>query len=222
MMAAMWKSRRLAGACGAIVGLVVLGLANAASAQNQRDPVWGLYASMQLPSTTWSTVDPCDIVYTVAWVAGSRTTSNVAAGTMRPIPPFVGVPRDVARVGLRRFGKYFDDNPDMVVKFTSCRGASTGTPPPGGGAGGGAGGTASLAGDYICLQHCPAGGKGRIARIEQSGERLTFINEAGNRSAGQFLSSTTVVASGWGNLRATLSADRMQLRWSNGTVWQRR
>lgn len=220
MLAIMWKTRWLVGTCGVIACLVVPGLATPASAQHQKDPVWGLYASMQLPSTSWSSVNPCDIVYTVAWVSGSRTASNVAAGTMRPIPPFVGVPWNVAQAGLRRFGKYFDDNPDMVVKFSSCRGGSAG-PPPGGGTGAG-GGTASIAGTYVCLQHCPAGGTGRIARIEQNGDRLTFINEAGNRSAGQFLSSTTVVALGWGGLRATLSADRRQLRWANGTIWQRR
>lgn len=78
----------------------------------------------------------------------------------------------------------------------------------------------SLSGAYICLAHCPAGGAGKEARIEQNGNVLTFINEGGNRSSGYF-EAQTVVASEWGNLRATIQNNGRELHWSNGTIWQR-
>jgi hypothetical protein len=58
-------------------------------------------------------------------------------------------------------------------------------------------------------------------RIQQNGTSLTFTNEAGNSSPGTFLSSTQVVATGWGNLVGTLvpTADGMRIAWANGTAW---
>jgi hypothetical protein len=77
-----------------------------------------------------------------------------------------------------------------------------------------------LAGAYICTVKCPAGGVGAVARIEQNGAALVFFNEAGDRSRGRFLDTSTVVAEEWGNLRAAVQAGGQELHWENGTVWQ--
>jgi serine protease len=57
----------------------------------------------------------------------------------------------------------------------------------------------------------------QTTRIEQSGSDLTFFNENGASSAGQFLSNTRVRANGW-NLEGTINGDRID--WDNGTAWQ--
>jgi len=58
---------------------------------------------------------------------------------------------------------------------------------------------------------------GQPTRVEQSGDVLTFFNEHGNSSAGDFLSPTQVRATGWGNLTGTLSNG--DIAWANGTIW---
>jgi hypothetical protein len=54
--------------------------------------------------------------------------------------------------------------------------------------------TLNLAGEYTCHVNCPAGGEGKVARIEYDGTELVFINEAGGRSKGSFVNASTVVA----------------------------
>lgn len=193
-----------------------------ATSPSRTDPVWGLYASMQLPSTKWDGVDPCDIVYTVAWVMSPNITPNLANGRMMPIPPFVGVTWDEAQAALKSFGKYFDDGPDGVVKFTPCRPANAPDEDDIVEDGGGGGAFIDLTGTYTCLDKCPAGGIGKVARIEQSGDLITFINEGGGKATGRFVDRNTVVAVEWGNLRAIVSGDAQELRWANGTIWRRR
>lgn len=200
-------------------------LAGAGGAPPSRTaPVWGLYASMQLPSTKWDGVDPCDIVYTVAWVLSPNIVPNLANGRMVAITPFVGVTWDAAQAALKSFGKYFDDGPDGVVKFAPCRPAvapdDDDIVDDGSGAGGGP--FINLTGSYTCLVSCGAGGIGNEARIEQSGDLITFINEGGGKATGRFVERNTVVAVEWGNLRAIVSGDAQELRWANGTIWRRR
>jgi len=60
---------------------------------------------------------------------------------------------------------------------------------------------------------------GATTRVEQNGDSLTFINEHGGRSAGEFLSSTQVVASGWGNLVGNIVGQNIV--WANGSTWTR-
>jgi hypothetical protein len=78
-----------------------------------------------------------------------------------------------------------------------------------------------LTGTYECLEHCPAGGEGKFAKIEQSGDLITYINEGGGKATGRFVERNAVVAVEWGNLRATVSDDASELRWTNGTIWRR-
>jgi hypothetical protein len=58
---------------------------------------------------------------------------------------------------------------------------------------------------------------GLPTHVTQSGSSLTFINEAGNSSAGMFLSATEVVATDWGPLNGTLSGGN--ILWANGSTW---
>jgi hypothetical protein len=79
----------------------------------------------------------------------------------------------------------------------------------------------NIAGAYTCQVYCAAGGEGAVARIEQQGNALLFINEKGGRSSGSFVGVSTVVANDWGGLRATVHQGGEELRWANGTVWRR-
>lgn len=56
--------------------------------------------------------------------------------------------------------------------------------------------------------------------IAQNGTSLTFTNENGTVAAGRFLSSTEVIADGWGGLRGTL-VNNSTIQWANGTTWSR-
>jgi hypothetical protein len=61
---------------------------------------------------------------------------------------------------------------------------------------------------------------GREARIDQNGSSLTFTNEFGSVTSGQFLSPTEVRANLWG-ITGRISEDENTITWSNGTVWTR-
>jgi hypothetical protein len=83
----------------------------------------------------------------------------------------------------------------------------------------------ALAGTYVCLVRCGAGGIGNEASIAQYKNTLTFTNEGGGRSSGYFASLDQVVATDWGNLQASLirdASDQWELRWANGTIWRRK
>jgi hypothetical protein len=68
-----------------------------------------------------------------------------------------------------------------------------------------------IGGDYLY--------RGSATRVVQDGSSLTFVNEHGGSSVGHFLSSTQVVATGWGNLVGTISGD--DIVWANGAIWTR-
>ncbi|MFN0053350.1 MAG: lamin tail domain-containing protein [Planctomycetales bacterium] len=69
-----------------------------------------------------------------------------------------------------------------------------------------------LAGRYLT-------GSGREAGIRQLGTEITFTGGTGATSTGQFVGAGQLIASGWGQLNATLSTDGQQINWSNGTTW---
>jgi len=75
----------------------------------------------------------------------------------------------------------------------------------------------------IWYDYTPAtGNKGAESRIIQYGDKLTFINEFGDSSEGNFLDEMTIVAVDWeGGLTATLNDNGRQIEWRNGSVWQR-
>jgi subtilisin family serine protease/subtilisin-like proprotein convertase family protein len=58
---------------------------------------------------------------------------------------------------------------------------------------------------------------GQGTYIHQTGSMLTFFNERGASSAGYFLSSTRIMAVGWG-ISGTVNGDRID--WDNGSIWQ--
>ena len=70
---------------------------------------------------------------------------------------------------------------------------------------------------------CLVNGKLERAEIEQgSGMEgdigLTFTNERGDKTTGEFISTHRVRADKW-NLSGTVTGDRIQ--WDNGTAWSR-
>jgi hypothetical protein len=77
----------------------------------------------------------------------------------------------------------------------------------------------SLQGEWQCTKYCPAGGEDKVAKIQQDGSVLVFINEGGSRSKGHFIDSATVVATDWKNLKASLENNGNELHWDNSTVW---
>lgn len=81
----------------------------------------------------------------------------------------------------------------------------------------------NLEGTWICMKRCPAGGgqEGKSAHISQDGRLLTFINEGHHISEGHFEDESTVVATDWGNLKATITNKGRTLNWANGTVWEK-
>ncbi len=78
----------------------------------------------------------------------------------------------------------------------------------------------NLSGAWVCEVNCSFG-VGRVARIAQEGGALELTNEGGMRSRGRFLSAAEIVASQWGNLRATVTDGGNTIRWANGTIWRR-
>ena len=63
---------------------------------------------------------------------------------------------------------------------------------------------------------------GRPCQIIQENEALTFVNEHGNQSSGNFQSDTQVIATDWENgLIGTLTDDHNRINWKNGTWWIR-
>jgi hypothetical protein len=80
-----------------------------------------------------------------------------------------------------------------------------------------------LSGTWTCTNRCPAGAKSKNmnASIAQAENKLTFINEGGDMSPGSFTGASTVVATGWGNLTATIESGGKELHWANGTVWKK-
>jgi hypothetical protein len=62
---------------------------------------------------------------------------------------------------------------------------------------------------------------GMVTTIQETGSALTFINEAGEKSSGGFLSASQIAANTWGsgNLTGNLANNNTEIDWSNGTVW---
>lgn len=63
---------------------------------------------------------------------------------------------------------------------------------------------------------------GQKCKITQEGNSVTFFGEIGNKSRGEFINDSTVVAREWeGGLRGTITPDRKRINWANGTWWVR-
>lgn len=91
-------------------------------AQDPDAPIWGLYAS-GVGERLKVGMDPCWITYTVALTTDPTVVANLGYGTMGRI--VAGVTWAEATAQQRRFGRYFDDEPDGIFKLTSCE-----VPPP--------------------------------------------------------------------------------------------
>jgi hypothetical protein len=138
------------------------------AAQGAAEPVWGLYASYAGVPPLWS--DPCGVTYTISTVDNPVTAANVRMGLMVPIVQ--GVPRSVAQRRFEAHGRYFNDQPDGIVKLRSC-GGGTGAPPPPPGTGWGGGAAdpcGERGGDQVLTVAEAAGGQGgdpyQTARVQ--------------------------------------------------------
>lgn len=58
--------------------------------------------------------------------------------------------------------------------------------------------------------------------IKQNGNKLMFINEHKDQSAGYLENANVLVATDWGNLKGTISGDQNRINWANGSWWHRR
>lgn len=76
--------------------------------------------------------------------------------------------------------------------------------------------SAAFTGDW-CAQGDPA----KRALIVDNGAFLNLTNENGDTSTGQYQGQNSIVAPGWQFVTGTLTPDRRQINWSNGTFWAR-
>ena len=83
---------------------------------------WGLYAS-GIGERLSPCMDPCWVTYTVAQTNDASVQTNLDNGTMAAV--VTGVTYHEASAQQRRFGRYFDDQPDGTWKCSPCE-----VPPP--------------------------------------------------------------------------------------------
>jgi len=70
---------------------------------------------------------------------------------------------------------------------------------------------------------CAQGDRTKRCSISVNGPFLTFTNENGSTSSGNFggMGRNTVTADQWNFVQGTLSSDGSRINWSNGTYWTR-
>lgn len=85
----------------------------------------------------------------------------------------------------------------------------------------GAGGTITFRTAVTRDQSGPWSINGRGTSIVLNGSNATFTNEFGDVAQGRVISSTQVIADGWGGLIGDISADGNSISWRNGTLWSR-
>jgi hypothetical protein len=107
---------RVSIAAAVLLVAIAVGGERSVFAQSSTEPVWGLYASYIGGPPLFE--DPCNITYTVAWIKNPTIAANVAAGTMVAIAQ--GVTWRAAQSLLHKYGRYFDDQPDDIVKIGPC------------------------------------------------------------------------------------------------------
>lgn len=86
-------------------------------AQDANSSVWGLYASGVGERLDFC-MDPCWVTYTVASTSDPNILNAISNGTMAPI--VTNVTWREATAQQRRFGRYFDDEPDGTYKCSPC------------------------------------------------------------------------------------------------------
>lgn len=179
----------------------LLGCSLSLISQNPNDSVWGVYAS-GVGERLKVGMDPCWITYTVGLMSNEKIQRNVESGLMGTLQQNLNW---YEATNLQRlYSRYFEDQPDGTYKLEPCE-------------------YPILTGTWICKINCPAGGEGKEASISQNGNKITFINEAGQSSTGNFLSRSSVVAgNNWSNLKGTINNQGRRINWNNGTVWEKK
>ena len=86
-------------------------------AQDPNAPVWGVYAS-GVGERLKNCMDPCWVTYTVALTTNPRVVENLGYGTMGAIS--TNITWREATALLRKYGRYFDDEPDGTYKCSPC------------------------------------------------------------------------------------------------------
>ena len=79
--------------------------------------IWGLYAS-GIGERLTTCMDPCWITYTVAMTTDRNIVSNLEYGTMAAVS--TNITWHEATALQRRYGRYFDDEPDGTWKCSPC------------------------------------------------------------------------------------------------------
>lgn len=86
-------------------------------AQDPNAPIWGIYAS-GLGQRLETCMDPCWVTYTVGLTTNPDIVANLGYGTMGAVA--TGVTWREATALQRRYGRYFDDEPDGTYKCSPC------------------------------------------------------------------------------------------------------
>lgn len=183
---------------------------------------WGVWAS----AAGGNFSDPCAINYVGAQVAGNRYDGNPAYVRVR-----TRATQPDADLDIDHFGRYHRDQPDGVVKMTSCdtdeddagTGSATG---PGGSTGtGGAAHVSNLAGAWR-----GGNGTGSIYTFSQDGNAIRWtrndVDEIGTATVnGDTISATYTSSAGSGASSGTISFDAsgraVRIQWSTGDSYIR-
>lgn len=90
---------------------------NSVNAQDPNAPIWGVYAS-GVGEKLKPGMDPCQITYTIATMGDPNIVTNLSYGTMGAVG--TSLTKLEASMLMKKFGRYFDDEPDGVYKLTPC------------------------------------------------------------------------------------------------------
>lgn len=85
--------------------------------QDPSAPIWGIYAS-GVGERLSTCMDPCWVTYTVALTTDPNVVANLEYGTMGAIS--TNITWREATALQRRYGRYYDDEPDGIYKCTPC------------------------------------------------------------------------------------------------------
>jgi hypothetical protein len=173
---------------------------------------WGVWASAA--GGQWS--DPCAIEYAAAQVAGNRYDDNPGYRRVR-----TRATQQDADLDIDQFGRYHRDQPDGVVKMTSC--AASGAAAGNGNSTGATAGNADISGTWRGFQNYSYS-------IQQDGGNFTWTVGELQETATGTIEGDSVRAewhnprwsgSGSGTVERDAGGRAVRISWDNGVVFTR-
>ena len=183
---------------------------------------WGVWAS----AAGGDFSDPCAINYVAAQVEGNRYDGHPAYVRVR-----TRATQPDADLDIDQFGRYHRDQPDGVVKMTSCETDDNGTSAGSGTGPGGSTGTGAVAQvpDLAGVWR-GSNGTGSIYTFSQEGNAVRWtrndVDEIGTATVnGTTISASYESSAGTGASSGTISVDAsgraVKIEWSNGDIYLR-